>query len=82
MTVEMECGHCGSTISIDAHSEYDESLWSLTQRFCNAHVSCGYMTPAGQDDSETNLMTANIPVKRPSKRVLKSTDLVSDDYTE
>lgn len=82
MSVDLSCGNCGATFSLDLSSDYEEGIWSLINRFCNAHVVCGYVTPVGQDDSEKDLKTANIPVKRVTKRVLKSTDLVSEDDSE
>ena len=42
MYVDMSCGRCDSSFSIDA--EVEDPVWVLLNRFANAHAECGYMT--------------------------------------
>jgi hypothetical protein len=82
MYVEMLCGSCDGTFSCDAGGEDAKPLWGFMQRFANAHVMCGYMAPAGADDSETDMQTANIPIKRSQKRRVPKNRLISEEDDE
>lgn len=44
MRAELECGNCGSRLELESYDEYDESIFSLLNRFANAHVGCGFVT--------------------------------------
>lgn len=43
MYVEMACGRCEATFSLD--SDEEDPFWVLVTRFANAHAECGFMTP-------------------------------------
>jgi hypothetical protein len=49
MLFDMVCS-CGAAIQIDVEpTEDDNSVWLLINRFVNAHVKCGFMTPLRTD---------------------------------
>lgn len=50
MYVEMVCGSCESYFNIDADPEDTASVWMMMHRFSAAHVECGYMSRAVQED--------------------------------
>ena len=81
MYAEMACGSCDATFSCDAEED-GHRLWDFIHRFASAHVACGYMTPASADDSETDLQTANIPLRGSHKRKISKKKLLSEDDDE
>lgn len=48
MYVEMNCGRCESSFSLD--TEEEDPVWMLLARFANAHADCGYMTALPESD--------------------------------
>lgn len=61
MLVQCECT-CGALLNIETDEDYDQSAWSLTFRFANAHTRCGFVTPGHSEEA------FEIPVK---KRAIK-----------
>lgn len=52
MFVELVCG-CGASFQLDGPDESNTATWLLTNRFSEAHVACGFMTPIAKDAPET-----------------------------
>jgi hypothetical protein len=50
MFAEMVCGKCESYFNADSDDD-DAALWVMMNRFANAHVPCGYMTPMHTEES-------------------------------
>jgi len=50
MFVELNCGQCASSLSLEADDE--TAVWIITNRFANAHTSCGFVAPSQMSDSE------------------------------
>ena len=49
MFAEMVC-LCGATFQLDVEDDFPG--WFLTNRFAEAHVRCGFVTPAVRDTPE------------------------------
>lgn len=44
MFIELSCS-CSAAIQIDVEKSREEAAWLLINRFANAHVSCGFISP-------------------------------------
>lgn len=49
MFAEMVCV-CGATLQLDVDDDFP--AWLLTNRFAEAHVKCGFVTPLPSDTPE------------------------------
>lgn len=58
MTYDMVC-LCGASLHINSDAMDDRS-WMFVDRFANAHVKCGFIMPAYEDQPET---TKNLNIK-------------------
>lgn len=83
MSIDLICGFCDSSFSINMAKESEGLLLPLVTRFCNSHSFCGYVTPAGQDDSDALTGTAHIPVRNQvSKRKIRRSLLSPEEEVE
>lgn len=45
MMVELSCGNCDSSFTMDASDEMDSVVIDFANRFSQAHVDCGFIEP-------------------------------------
>jgi len=58
MFFEIACS-CSASLSLETTKEKEDASWLLINRFINAHVGCGLMTPM-PDSSPTQTKRYNI----------------------
>lgn len=51
MYVDMTCGPCQSTMTMDYDEDMDTVTLDLVHRFTQAHVACGYIAPSINPDA-------------------------------
>lgn len=44
--VELKCGSCDSSFTMDAADEMDSVVIDFANRFSEAHVACGFIDPS------------------------------------
>jgi hypothetical protein len=60
MYFDMICS-CSASFHIELEVDSEEAVWLLVNRFINAHVECGFMTPIAEQ-SPTEKQQLNIKI--------------------
>lgn len=50
MYCELTCGRCEAHLQMDTENE--DGAWLLVLRYAEAHVECGFVTPAAKTDDQ------------------------------
>lgn len=61
MMVELKCGNCDSSFTMDAADEMDSVVIDFANRFAEAHVDCGFIEPTFNAENVRNHRVIQTP---------------------